>query len=500
MKENIAGHREAESTQDLSLRGLVLPLFRRKRAILITFLSVFALVFLAQWLSGPTYKSQMEILVNRERLDPLVSTEATTQTTTAITPVMPEEVNSEMELLTSRDVLEKVAIQNGMDQPTPGFSLGKLLHPHQTEQDRLARTVKILAKKIKAEVTTKTNLIQVSFSSGSPQLSYGVLNSLAEAYAAKHAAVHRTAGSYDFFSQETDTYRKKLADAEDKLKHFSDTTGVAAPDIQRTNLALQLANSIGLQHLAEQNIAADEQRIQSDRDQVRTVPARSPTVQTSAAADSLLSSLYASELAAETKRTQLALKYDPTWPLVKEADEEIAQTKKAIAQAEAEHYSTQSTDRDLTYEALRGDLAKSQADLASGKATLAATERSVQSLKNQMVSLDKDAILQNDLLREQKEDEANYLLYLGKREQERTTDALNNTGIANVVIAVLPNIPVLPVVSFPLSVVIAFALALFLSIGLGYTLDYLDSTLHSSAEVIEFLNIPVVISVAKKTA
>ncbi len=493
-------HRDVESTESLSIRELLIPLFRRKKTIIATFLTIFIVVFVGQLLMGPSYKSQMEILVNRERVDPLVSTQATTQMITANAPVMPEEVNSEMELLTSRDVLEKVAIANGMDKPAPGFSLGDLLHPHQTREDRIARAVKGLAKKIKAEVTTKTNLIEVTYTSGRPQQSYGVLHALGQAYAEKHNEVHGSTGSYEFFSQQTDAYEKKLADTEAKLRNFGTTSGVAAPDVQRTNLALQVANSIGAQHIAEEAIASDEERIASDQKQMANTPQRQTTTQTSAAADTLLSNLYASLLTAQTKRTQLALKYDPNYPLVKEADQEIAQTQAAIDQAEKERYSTQSTDRDTTYEFLRQDLAKTRGDLEAQRATLAATKKAVQSIQTQMVGLDKQAIAQNDLLREAKADETNYLLYQSKREEERTTDALNNTGIANVVIAVPPSIPVLPVVSWPLALVLSFGLGLILSIGLGYTLDFLDSSMHSSADVIEFLNIPVVITVPKKTA
>ena len=500
MREQESGVRGTDNTKDLSIRDLIIPLFRRKRTIIITFISVFTLVILAHFLGGSAYTSQMEILVNRERLDPLVSTEATTQMVTANTPVEAEEVNSEMELLTSRDVLERVVIENGLDKPTPGFSISNLIHPNQTRDDRIARAVKGLAKKIKTEVTTKTNLIQVSYTSGRPQLAYGVLNSLGAAYVAKHSAVHRSAGSTEFFARETQEYKDKLADVEGKLKNFGTVNGVAAPDLERTNLALDVATSVGLQHTAEQAIAADQQRIRSDQDQMQKTPERSPTVQTSSAADTLLSGLYASLLAAQTRRTQLGLKYDPKYPLVQEADQEIAQTKAAIAQAESERYSSQSTDRDLTYELLREDLAKSQADLAAQRATLAATKHSIQSIQDQMVALDKQAIEQNVLLREAKADEASYLLYLAKKDQAESTDALNNTGIANVVIAVPPTIPVLPVISLPLSFVIAFGLATILSLGLGYLLDYLDSSLHSSAEVIEFLKIPVVVTVPKKTA
>ncbi len=41
-------------------------------------------------------------------------------------------------------------------------------------------------------------------------------------------------------------------------------------------------------------------------------------------------------------------------------------------------------------------------------------------MRSQMVSLDADAVQQEALMRDAKANEGNYLLYLGKREQERT--------------------------------------------------------------------------------
>ena len=56
----------------------------------------------------------MAILVSRERLDPLVTTEATNQMGTMTPALTDQEVNSEAELLKSRDVLEKVVLANGI--------------------------------------------------------------------------------------------------------------------------------------------------------------------------------------------------------------------------------------------------------------------------------------------------------------------------------------------------------------------------------------------------
>ncbi len=500
MKTSTDRVRPITTTKEISLREIVAPIFRRRKAMIATFLVVFVLVIAAALLLGPSYTSKMAILVNRERLDPLVSTEATTQMIANNTAVQPEEVNSEVELLTSRDVLEEVAKRNGMDKPSDGFSLDKILHPNRTEQDRLAIAVKKLAKEIKTSVTTKSNVIEVTYTSPNAQRSYGVLKALGELYTAKHVEVHRPAGSYEFFAKQTQKYQDDLESAEAKLREFGKANGVSAPDVQRTNLALQVADSVGLQHLAEQTIAADEERIRQDERQMKATPERTSTLQSSSTADRLLESLKESLLTAENRRTGLALKYDPEYPAMKEVDQEIATIKASIAEAENTRYSSQTTDRDPTYELLREDEAKTASDLAGQRASLIATRRSIQSIQDQMVNLDQQSIAERDLLRQVKADEDNYLLYLSKREQERTTDALDNTRIANVAIAVPPGIPVLPTVGLTQFVMLAFFLGLIASICMAYLLDQLDSSFHTPAQVVDILGIPVVVTVPKKTA
>ena len=105
------------------------------------------------------------------------------------------------------------------------------------------------------------------------------------------------------------------------------------------------------------------------------------------------------------------------------------------------------------------------------------------------MSLDQKALKQADLLREVKADEGNYLLYLSKREQERTSDALDEKRIGNVAIAVPPVIVVLAVGCF---------LAAFLSICGVFVMEYLDSSFRTPAEVFEVLGIPVLACVPKR--
>lgn len=488
------------SSDDITLRDVLAPLFRRKRVVTITFLLAALLTVAAAAILSGTYESHLEVLVNRERLDPVVSTESETQMMAALpTAVTEEEINSEAELLRSGDVLEKVVLQNGLQQREE-HSLWAHLHPKATEKQYVSRAVKHLGKQLKIEPLVKTDLISVSYESTDPEIAYGVLNALATFYVDKHVAVHRPTGAYDFFAKEADKYRSALADSEARLASFDKQQDAVVSGVERTDMALVIANSASSLQQAEQAAAADERRIAADNEQMKATPERSPTQQSSNAANILLQQLESSLLAAQLKRTQLLLKFEPSYPLVREADQEIAATQAAIVEAQKTQYVSETTDRDPTFELLREDLAKTKSDLAAQRAGAASLKRSTQSLRSQMVDLDQKTMKEADLNREVKSNEDNYMLYLSKREQELTSDALDRKRIANVAIAVPPTIPVLPV-SNPLLVLgMGLAAAFVLSAGAGYTAEHVDSSLRTPAQVTAMLGIPVVIAIPRQAA
>lgn len=486
--------------ETLSLRDILTPLFRQKRLLLIAFMCVFVasnvIGFLALY---KRYESHMAIIVNRERIDPVVTTNGTPQTINNDTSINDEEVNSEVELLKSRDVLEQVVIANGLQNRSEGL-LPRGTVSGSDEPDKIAGAVKALAEHLKIVTVDKTNLIDVTYRSKDPKLSYSVLKTLGSLYLAKHAAVHRPGGSFRFFESEAERYKKALDRSESSLRELGEEKGIAGPDDERADLALQVTNFIGTLHSTEQSIAADVERIRSDERQMKVTPQRSPTLEVSNAADILLQELGQVLLASEMKRTQLLLKYEPTYPLVQEADQEITSTRAAIEEAQRAKYVNQTTDRDPTFELLREDLAKTRADLAAQHASEVAAKTAIKTMQSEMVDLDRQSIEQADLKREVKANEDNYLLYLNKREQERVSDSLDTTRIGNVAIAIPPAVPALPLYSPLLIALSTLCIAGVVSLAAAYGADYFDSSFHTSAEVINILDIPIVIAVQKQSA
>ena len=432
MLEVNARLRARKDSKRLTLRDLAAPLFRRKWLLIIAFLFVFAAAASLGFLWFHEYESQMTILVSRERLDPVVTSAARNQI--GDPPALTDrEVNSDAELLRTRDLLEQVVLANGLQNAHRGEFLS-FFRGRQTQADRVSRAVQALVNQIQVETPPQTNLIKVTYSSPDPHLAYGVLKSLSNLYLEKHAAIHRPPGSNQFLTQQTQRYKAAFQDAEAALHAFGQPQSAAYPNNEDMELAWQLTATVPESHVMEQAIAADEQRIQIDQEQMKVTSQTSPT------------------------------------------------------------------DRDADFDSLRKNLAKDQADLETQQASLAAKQRSIEGMRSQMAKWRSQPLDEADLKREAKAKEQGYFLYLSQREQERASGELDRTRTESVAIAVPPAIPVRPAHSAALIFLAAFAAAVLISLSMVYIIDHYDPSFHTPTEVINFLEVPVVVALPKRTA
>src|ERR1700730_11891452 len=148
----------SDRTPEVSLRDVLSPLFRRRRLFVLSLCGILLGTILAAVLQPSQYEAHMEILVKRERVDPVVTTEATTQMAQAAPAVTEEEINSEVEILKSRDLLEKVVLASGLQERRTN-SLWAALLPKQDKDRQTSRAVDQLSKQLRVEALTKTNLI-----------------------------------------------------------------------------------------------------------------------------------------------------------------------------------------------------------------------------------------------------------------------------------------------------------------------------------------------------
>jgi uncharacterized protein involved in exopolysaccharide biosynthesis len=466
-----------------TLRDVVAVLFRQRWPML----TAFAIVVIAVVLSGvwvPKYETQMKILVRRQRSDAIVTSSANAPPQFAGDQVSEEDLNSEVELLNSEDLLRKVVLATGLG--------GKSGAPadHASEVT-IAKAVRKLSKDLKIEPLHKTNVISVRYHASDPEMAAAVLNALAAAYTEKHLAVHRSSGEFKFFDQQTAQYQQGLDQAQAKLTDFTRGTGVVSAELERDS-ALRQANEFdSTARQAQTAVLETEQRVRALQAQLQSMQPRMTTVVRTSDNPQLLDQLKSTLLNLELKRTELLTKYEPTYRLVQEVDQQIADAKSAIAAEENRPIREESSDQDPNYQWVRNELTKAQADLSGLKARAASAASIAEQYHGSAQRLDQNEITQQNLLRAVKTQEENYLLYVHKREEARISDALDQGGILNVAVAEQPVIPVLPTWSLLNVVLFTILLAGIFSLFMAFAVDFMDPSFRTPDELVNYLGMPV---------
>jgi uncharacterized protein involved in exopolysaccharide biosynthesis len=482
-----------ESTQAFAIRDFLAIGFRQRRLIINTFLGIFAIAVVIAFLLPKKYEAQMKILVRHERAESVVSPEREAPVQWR-TEVSEEELQSEAELIKSRDLLTNVVVACDLQN----FGTGSLWNRQGDNGDqKVSRAVLNLEKDLTVQPIKLTNLISVSYKARDPQLAAKVLNSLAGLYLEKHLAMHRAPGQFEFFHQQADEYRKALANAEEKLTNFSRDQGVVNPALEKEMSVRKLTEFEAEAKGARATVAESRQRIATLEAQLATLPNRETTLVRTSDNPLLMQNMKSRLLELELKRTELLTKFEPTYRPVQEVEEQIAQTKAAITAAEKAPLRDETTDRDPTYEALRSELAKAKTELAATEARAAATFSLIRSYRSESEQLDRKELLQQDMLRAAKADEENYMLYLRKAEEARISDALDRQRFSNVVVAEPATVPFTAQGRWLLVVVLGGFLASLVSVILAFIADRWDPSFRTPEEVESFLGSPVVAAFPK---
>src|SRR5262249_6015613 len=105
------GHRNYSFTaRDVAAIG-----FRHQKVLILCFVGVMLGVGISSLFLPSKYKAETKLLVKRERVDPVITPEQNAPLTFHDT-VGEEEINSELEIMTSSDVLRKVVTANNLDK------------------------------------------------------------------------------------------------------------------------------------------------------------------------------------------------------------------------------------------------------------------------------------------------------------------------------------------------------------------------------------------------
>lgn len=493
-----------EMGNQLSVRNFLHLVFKRKIQILFVFALIFVAVAAGTFLTAPTYEAKSQILVKIGRENVYTNmVPSTGNQNQVIGTNRKEQMNSEIEILRSRSMIEKTAKAIGPEVIYKDLATGGGRIPAvpgmitlQGQLPPLQEAVLRLEEDLSITAVEESNVIDISLRHKEPHMAGMVLDKLISIYMNHHIEVHKIPQSYKFFQEQSEIFKNRFKNAQDRLTAMKKEHNVFSLDEARGVLRSQEGSlRVELDRTLSQ-IAETENRIGQIQQQLAGTPKVIPTEEEVEHSPYLGEALQTRLVELELKEKELLAKYTDNNRLVQQTKEEIKVIRAKLAEQGSRQRGRSRSGYNPTFQRLQEDLYRSQADLKALKAKDQIQTSQLLDYRERLGKLDRIEVELKDLQRQVDVEQQNYKLYLAKFEEARISEALDTEKISNVTqiqpAEVSPK-PVSPRVSFNL--VIGFFLGGSVGLGLAFLLEALGDRLEKPDETERALGLPVLAAI-----
>jgi uncharacterized protein involved in exopolysaccharide biosynthesis len=477
-----------------TLRDFSGALFRQAHVAIGCFLVLVAGVVALILMIPDRYQSELRILVKHDRADSLITS---SQGSERATPpdVTEQELNSEVELLQGPDLLEQVARDTRLAERSPQASWHPVLvraaratgladrwplvTPPVAPEETLSRAVTRLRDGLQVAPIRRTWMISVTYASPDPRLSTEVLETLTRLYLEKHLAVRRPPGTRQFFVDQAAQAAEELRAVQAQVRVFSEEHGTVSAADEKDAVLGKLTEFESLKRQTEAALAEAAGRLTALEVERARTPARHTASITTGDATGFTQEMQSKLAALQLRRTELLQKFTPEYRLVADLDQQIDQTRSALAEARRSQLKQETTAENPTMRWLENEIARVRTEHAALWARTKALTATSARYRAEAQSLDAEDIQQAELLRQVKAAEDKYVLYQRKQEEARISDALDRTRIANVAVVQAPEVPFEPLPRHPVMwMAIGLLVAMVLSVGIAVMKDVVSSSVR----------------------
>jgi len=489
-------------------------LWRRKRLASLVFLAIAGGVTIATALWPRTYRSEAKLLVRLGRENATLDPTATfgKEPIVAVSSVRETEINSTVEILSTRALIEKVvdafgpaAILDGVppvrtqgpeangEAATAAFALqaprsinwmGWLQKVNlATRLDARERAIIHLSRNLRAQPVRKSDVVVVTYDDGDPSVAQRVLAKLVDSYLQEHGRLNRTTGAHQFLAEQTSMLRQRMTKAEEELRKWKDKTGLTDAAAQREVMVKRTARIE--EELMQKNaaIAALETRVRRTRELLDKLPATEVTSETSGVGNGGSDLMRQQFYGLQVQEQAAAAKYTDEHPILRELREQTAAAKRLFDEEQRTRNETRTTPG-RRYEQAQLTLLADEPLLASYQSEVSALRGQLAQLNGQLRTFNENDLRIAALQREVELSATSYRRYAESMEQARIDQALQNERISNISVvqpATLEAKPVAPRVAWNLLSGLLAGLAG--GVGVALAVEYSARTARTPEDV-----------------
>lgn len=487
--------RQPPSASGFKVADVYYTLFRHKWKIILCTLMGFGAAAVLYFLRTPPFYSEARLLVRY-----VIETKGFASEGPESQMLTPDArganvINSEIELLTSLDLADRVAAAVGPE---------KILAPYTGGNNR-ADAAFLIRENLTVVNPRASSVIRVLFAHKEPQVAQEVLKSLVETYLKRHFEIHRAVGALDeFLNTETSRITAQLNRTEEDLRKAKAKAGVVSIEETKQAYLVQITQRQNELYSAEASLAELEAMVTSFGGTVSTNDTAVPAPVLPEPPNDVLEQYkdLSLRLAGLRQRLrELAANFTDANLLVKSVRSQITGLEEQQKRLETEYprlavispVTTPGTANTPTFDGQAAD------------ARVSSLQAKVRTLKEQIEKLQADVgkvyemeteitELQRKKERQEKELEA----YASSLEQARLDSLLGNTKLDNIGVAQAPT----PGIQDWSKVLRPVYAALFGGLALGLALAFLtemflDQTVKRVSDIENKLRLPVFLHIPR---
>ncbi|MGA2728580.1 MAG: hypothetical protein ABSE96_12270 [Terracidiphilus sp.] len=460
--------------------------FRHRVIFTSVFLSVLLLTLLVTIVSKNRFSSETKFLLENTRSNAVIT--ADRNSTATVEQVTEQQVNSELEILGSDDVIGSVA--------DPGW---KLLKPSEQTGDALKAHELRLAKfrkNLKIQPGRKSNIITVSYSALSPEEATGTLARLSNAYLSHRKLLSRPNGTFTFFNEEANRYRDIWEKANNQMTDFQKEHQVVSVPQKEEMLSKTIAADEEDLRGNQAEISEMDGRLHASAVAENEVPKRHQTVSRVVSGQTSTEQLRALLVQLQNKRAELLTRFQPTDRLVAEVDKQIGNTAASLNALMAQRGVEDTTDVNPAWQQVQSSQVENRIEKNALSAKSAKLSENIADLRGQLKDLESLEVPFNALEEAVDQARSNFELFSEKRDQAQIEDAMDERKIINVGIAESPTSTYHPSSPRPVfNAAIGLLSAMFLAAGAVYMAEMARNTFATPHELESFSQFPVLATV-----
>jgi uncharacterized protein involved in exopolysaccharide biosynthesis len=376
-------------------------------------------------------------------------------------------IRSEMSILSSRELREKVINTIGVYNLYPGLagsSNDEIMIP-QTATRLFERNLGIAS-------LPGSSLIRISFSHPDPFLAAKVVNAMVDIFKDKHLQVFG-ANSTEFLEAQQKVFQEKLRDSEQKLANFKERNRVFSYEEQKGALVRQATEL--------------DTQVKTAQGQLNELEQKTSYVQSAKWVVDTPQDLRTQITTLEQREREALQKYNETSAIVRNIRQEIQAVRNSM--------------KSHTEELRQIELAKNEGERIILKTRLGILRRQFADTEAEIRAFDKRGQELQNLRRDTAEQEQNYQTYARKLEESLIMDDMDRKKMVaiSVVEKALPALtPRKMKFGKKQIIAIGFILGIGAGIGLSLLLEFMSPGLTTPLSAERRLGLPVMVAIARK--